>query len=67
MMLGRLLDVPNAVIDEIEADRVKVSEKCYRKCSLRSYHGLTHDFAMLTSNCFQRSIEWRSCLTSIMF
>ena len=33
MMLGRVLNVPDAVIDQIEADTVKVSEKCYRKCS----------------------------------
>ena len=30
------------VIDQIQADAVKVSEKCYRKCSqLRSYNGFT--------------------------
>ena len=33
MMLGRVLNVSNAVIDQIEADRFKVSEKCYRKCN----------------------------------
>ncbi|XP_015767798.1 PREDICTED: uncharacterized protein LOC107346512 isoform X2 [Acropora digitifera] len=29
-MVGRVLKVPDAVIDQIEADTVKVSEKCYR-------------------------------------
>ena len=50
-----MLSVPDAVIDEIEADTAKVSEKCYCKCSLCSYNELTHDFAMLTSNFFQGS------------
>ena len=56
-MVGRELNVPDAVIDQIESDESKVSEKCYRKCSLRRCNGLTHDFAMLTSYCFQRSSE----------
>ena len=30
-MVGRALNVPDAVIDEIEADESKVSEKCYSK------------------------------------
>ncbi|XP_015760067.1 PREDICTED: uncharacterized protein LOC107339308 isoform X8 [Acropora digitifera] len=30
MMLGRALYVPDAVIDQIQTDTVKVSEKCYR-------------------------------------
>ncbi|XP_044171360.1 uncharacterized protein LOC114974059 isoform X1 [Acropora millepora] len=29
-MVGRVLEVPDAVIDEIEADKDKVSKKCYR-------------------------------------
>ena len=33
MMLGRVLNVPDAVIDQIEADKSNVSEKCYRKCN----------------------------------
>ena len=32
-MFGRVLDVPDAVIDQIEADVTKVSEKCYSKCN----------------------------------
>ena len=32
-MVGRVLDVPDAVIDQIEADESKVSEKCYSKCN----------------------------------
>ena len=32
-MVGRVLDVPDTVIDQIEADEYKVSEKCYRKCN----------------------------------
>ena len=31
-MVGRVLDVPDAVIDQIEADESKVSEKCYSEC-----------------------------------
>ena len=31
-MVGRALNVPKAVIDEIEADESKVSEKGYSKC-----------------------------------
>ena len=31
-MFGRVLNVPDAVIDQIEADESKVSEKCYCKC-----------------------------------
>ena len=32
-MVGRVLNVPDAVIDHIEADESKVSEKCYSKCN----------------------------------
>ena len=32
-MFGRVLKVPDAVIDQIEADESKVSEKCYSKCN----------------------------------
>ena len=32
-MFGRVLDVPDAVIDQIEADESKVSEKCYSECN----------------------------------
>ena len=43
-MFGRVPKVPDAVIDQIEADESKVSEKCYFKCSLRSCNELlTHD------------------------
>ena len=52
-----MLNVPDAVIDQIDADEPKISDKCYSKYSLRGYSGLTHDFAMLTSYCFQRSSE----------
>ncbi|XP_044171363.1 uncharacterized protein LOC114948882 [Acropora millepora] len=55
--VGRVLNVPDAVIDQIDADEPKISDKCYSKYSLRGYSGLTHDFAMLTSYCFQRSSE----------
>ena len=33
MMLGRVLKVPDAVIDQIEADKPNIVEKCYRKCN----------------------------------
>ena len=33
MMLGRVLNVPDSVINQIEADKSNVSEKCYRKCN----------------------------------
>ena len=32
-MFGRVLEVPDAEIDLIEADESKVSEKCYSKCN----------------------------------
>ena len=32
-MVGRVLNVPEAVINQIEADESKVSEKCYSKCN----------------------------------
>ena len=32
-MFGRVLKVPDTVIDQIEADESKVSDKCYSKCS----------------------------------
>ena len=32
-MVGRVLNVPDAVIDQIEADESTVSEKCYSKCN----------------------------------
>ena len=34
-MFGRVLDVPDAAIDQIETDKSKdlVSEKCYSKCN----------------------------------
>ena len=32
-MVGRVLNVPDTVIDQIEADESKVSEKCYSKCN----------------------------------
>ena len=31
-MVGRVLNVPDAVIDQIEANKSKDSDKCYRKC-----------------------------------
>ena len=31
-MLGRVLNVPDDVIDQIEANKSKDSEKCYSKC-----------------------------------
>ena len=31
-MVGRVLNVPDAVIDQIEADKSEDSEKCYGKC-----------------------------------
>ena len=31
-MLGRVLDVPNALIDQIEENMSQFSEKCYSKC-----------------------------------
>ena len=30
-MVGRVLNVPDAVIDQIEVDKPRVSEKCYSK------------------------------------
>ena len=42
-MVGRVLEVPDAVIDEIEADKDKVSKKCYRKCSLCSYKTMSYN------------------------
>ena len=33
IMLGRVLNVPNAVIDQIEANKSEVSEKCACKCN----------------------------------
>ena len=32
-IVGRVLNVPDAVIDQIQADESTVSEKCYSKCS----------------------------------
>ena len=32
-MVGRVLDVPDAVIDQIEEDESKVSDRCYSKCN----------------------------------
>ena len=32
-MVGRVLKVPDAVINEIEANDSEVSEKCYSKCN----------------------------------
>ena len=32
-MFGRVLKVPDTVIDQIEADESKVSDKCYSKCN----------------------------------
>ena len=32
-ILGRALDVPDALIHQIEANKSQVSEKCYSKCS----------------------------------
>ena len=43
-MFGRVLKVSDAVIDQIEADESKVSEKCYRKCNcvvIMGYDNLT--------------------------
>ena len=31
-MVGRVLNVPDAVIDQIEANKSEDSEKCYGKC-----------------------------------
>ena len=42
-MVGRVLKVPDAVIDEIEAGTDKVSKKCYRKCSLCSYKTMSYN------------------------
>ena len=36
-MLGRALDVPVALIDQIEANESEVSEKCYSKCSCLAF------------------------------
>ena len=61
-MVARVLDVPRAEIKEIEANETKVSERCYCKNNncvvcivIMGEHN--HDFAILTSNCFQRSSE----------
>ena len=32
-MVGRVLNVPEAVIDHIEANESEVSEKCFSKCN----------------------------------
>ena len=32
-MVGRVLNVPDADIDQIQADESTVSEKCYGKCN----------------------------------
>ena len=32
-MIGRVLEVPDAVIDCIEVDESEVSARCYRKCN----------------------------------
>ena len=32
-MVGRVLNVPDAVIDDIENSESEVSEKCYSKCN----------------------------------
>ena len=32
-MFGRVLDVPDAEIDQIEVNEPNVTEKCYRKCN----------------------------------
>ena len=51
-MVGRALNVPDAVIDQIEANKYSDERrKCYSKCDCYSYRGLTHNFAILTSNC----------------
>ena len=31
--VGRVLNVPDAVIDQIEADEFEVFDKCYSKCN----------------------------------
>ena len=32
-MVGRVLNVPDAVIDQIEVDDSKVFDRCYSKCN----------------------------------
>ena len=32
-MVGRVLNVPDAVIDQIEGDECKVFDRCYSKCN----------------------------------
>ena len=36
-MVGRALNVPDAVIDQIEANKSDVTEKCYSKCNFVVY------------------------------
>ena len=32
-MVGRALNVPDAVIDQVDSNKSDVSEKCYSKCN----------------------------------
>ena len=45
-MFGRVLKVPDAVIDQIDVNESDVTEKCYRKCNCVV---CIVDFAMLRS------------------
>ena len=64
-MVGRVLNVQDAVIDQIDADEFKVSEKCYRKCNC-VVSLVIKDFTMLRSIIVFRGHQTRqSCLASI--
>ena len=65
-MVGRVLNVPDAVIDQIEANKSEDSEKCSSNVIVQfaySYRGLTHNFAILTSNCLQRLSELKKLVS----
>ena len=61
-MVGRMLNVPDAVIDLIQAEEPEVTEQCYRKCNcvvcvvIMGKHMMMR---FLISNPFQRLTELR--------
>ena len=45
------------MIDQIDANKPDVFDKCYSKCN---YHGLTHDFAILIMSLVLHGKGWPS-------
>ena len=61
-MVGRVLNVPDDVIDQIQEDETKVTEQCYRKynCVVCVFIMVKHMILrFLISNPFQRLSELR--------